>query len=282
MNITLYTIASSPFCVQAKEYLTAHNLQFEEKDVEFNKDNLNEMLTVSDHFTGVPYIHIVFDYATQAGWRGFTLEEYDQVFQAHVQNQGTVQSNQPSQASDQPQPVATEPVLQTESQQPQEETPDFPVALEQNEPESQPEPTAGMSSDILAASEHATPEPIENQAPDLSHFQADEVHQSAEPAQQGGDVATSVDTLSSQQSTQQSEPQQQLGSIMDNLMQQSNPAPTNQPNQNDVPQEITTQEPPKQMFGVSQSAMPQEQPDTQVQPQNASTVPSVTIPDFPK
>lgn len=88
MTITLYTIANSPFCTQARDYLKAKNLPFEEKDVELSKDSLHEMLTISDRFAGVPYAHVVLDDGTEAGLRGFTLQEYDQLFN-HAQNSYT-------------------------------------------------------------------------------------------------------------------------------------------------------------------------------------------------
>jgi arsenate reductase-like glutaredoxin family protein len=47
MKITVYTITDCPFCKQEKEFLTAQGLQFEEKNVQENRQFLTEMLDVS-------------------------------------------------------------------------------------------------------------------------------------------------------------------------------------------------------------------------------------------
>lgn len=82
MKVTIYTINNSPFCVSAKNYLTSKGIAYDEKDVEQNKDSLHEMLTLSDHFTGVPYVYIVKDDGTTQGIKGFTETEFDGFFNA--------------------------------------------------------------------------------------------------------------------------------------------------------------------------------------------------------
>lgn len=79
MNVTLYTISDteSDFCKQAKDFLTAHNIPFENKDVEHDRTALSAMLAVSDNFSGVP-VMVVGQGADQKVVKGFTQEEFEQ------------------------------------------------------------------------------------------------------------------------------------------------------------------------------------------------------------
>ncbi|QQG44239.1 MAG: hypothetical protein HYW86_05265 [Candidatus Roizmanbacteria bacterium] len=78
MKITVYSITDCPFCKQEKEYLTSHNLQYEEKNLETNKEFLSEMLTLSNNFAGTPVTKIDKDDGQIAVLKGFTKEEFDQ------------------------------------------------------------------------------------------------------------------------------------------------------------------------------------------------------------
>lgn len=78
MKITIYTISDCPFSKQEKEYLTSHNLQFEEKNLETNKEFLTEMLTVSNNFAGTPVTKLKKDDGQIAVLKGFTPTEFDQ------------------------------------------------------------------------------------------------------------------------------------------------------------------------------------------------------------
>lgn len=77
MKITLYTITDCPFCKQEKDYLTSHNAQFEEKNLETNKEFLTEMLAVSNNFAGTPVTKVEKDNGQIAVLKGFTKEEFD-------------------------------------------------------------------------------------------------------------------------------------------------------------------------------------------------------------
>jgi len=77
MKITVYTIKDCAFSKQEKEYLTLHTLQFEEKDLESNKDFLTEMLAVSNNFAGTPVTKIEKDDGTIVVLKGFTPTEFD-------------------------------------------------------------------------------------------------------------------------------------------------------------------------------------------------------------
>jgi len=80
MKITIYTITDCQFSKQEKEYLTAHNLQYEEKSLETNKDFLTEMLAVSNNFAGTPVTRVEKDDGSIAVLKGFTKEEFDTTF----------------------------------------------------------------------------------------------------------------------------------------------------------------------------------------------------------
>lgn len=79
MKITVYTISDCQFSKQEKEYLTSHTLQFEEKNLETNKEYLTEMLAVSNNFAGTPVTKIEKDDGQSVVLKGFTKEEFDKV-----------------------------------------------------------------------------------------------------------------------------------------------------------------------------------------------------------
>lgn len=77
MKITIYTITDCQFSKQEKEYLTAHTLPFEEKNLETNHEYLTEMLNVSNNFAGTPVTKLEKDDGTIVVLKGFTAEEFD-------------------------------------------------------------------------------------------------------------------------------------------------------------------------------------------------------------
>jgi len=79
MKITIYTISDCQFCKAEKEYLQKHNLPFEEKNLEQNREWLTEMLAVSNNFAGTPVTKIEKDDGRIEVLKGFTQEEFDQV-----------------------------------------------------------------------------------------------------------------------------------------------------------------------------------------------------------
>lgn len=78
MKITLYTVNDCQFSKQEKDYLTAHQLQFEEKNLEVNKEFLTEMLAISDNFAGTPVTKIEKDDGQSVVLKGFTQAEFDE------------------------------------------------------------------------------------------------------------------------------------------------------------------------------------------------------------
>ena len=54
MKVTIYTTNDCQFCKQEMTYLASKNIAFEEKNVQSNRDFLQEMLDVSNNFAGTP------------------------------------------------------------------------------------------------------------------------------------------------------------------------------------------------------------------------------------
>lgn len=80
MKITVYTTTDCQFSKQEKEYLASHNLQYEEKNLETNKEFLTEMLALSNNFAGTPVTRVEKDDGSIAVLKGFTKEEFDTTF----------------------------------------------------------------------------------------------------------------------------------------------------------------------------------------------------------
>ncbi len=77
MKITIYTINDCKFSQAEKQYLTSKNMQFEEKNLETNREYLTEMLNISNNFAGTPVTKIEKDDGTSVVLKGFTQSEFD-------------------------------------------------------------------------------------------------------------------------------------------------------------------------------------------------------------
>ena len=80
MKITLYTVTDCQYSKQEKDYLAANKLQYEEKNLETNKDFLTEMMAVSNNFAGTPVTRIEKDDGAIVVLKGFTKSEFDAAF----------------------------------------------------------------------------------------------------------------------------------------------------------------------------------------------------------
>jgi len=125
MKITVYTITDCLFSKQEKEYLTVNKLQYEEKNLETNKEFLTEMLAVSNNFAGTPVTKIEKDDGQIVVLKGFTKEEFDKAL-------GLTPEEKPEEKKEETLPTTAEPVnkqdealnavlqdLQTKSAEPQ-------------------------------------------------------------------------------------------------------------------------------------------------------------------
>lgn len=77
MKITIYTTTECKFSKLEKEYFASHGLQFEEKNLETNREFLTEMLAVGGNFAGTPVTKIEKDDGQIVVLKGFTPAEFD-------------------------------------------------------------------------------------------------------------------------------------------------------------------------------------------------------------
>lgn len=160
MKITLYTITECEFSKQEKEYLASHQLAFEEKNLETNKEFLTEMLAVSNNFAGTPVTKVEKDDGKIEVLKGFTKEEFDKTlgFAAKPDEKPPVQEKQaqtPAPAQSQPfdsaQGKPTQPAPQQPSQPPTQPQASPPAPQQPaNQPSSNPPPTNDPLNSILA------------------------------------------------------------------------------------------------------------------------------------
>jgi len=141
MKITVYTISDCQYSKQEKDYLKSHNLPYEEKNLEANKEFLTEMLAVSNNFAGTPVTKIEKDDGQISVLKGFTKEEFDKVLGFEVKK---------PEETTKPTPVQTAPTLDV----PQPPKPIEPVPVE---PVTEPIKT---ESEVIKPIETPAPMPI--------------------------------------------------------------------------------------------------------------------------
>lgn len=76
MKITIYTTNTCEFSKKEKDFLTSHNLPYEEKNLETNREFLTEMLAVSNNFAGTPVTRIEKEDGQIMVLKGFTESEF--------------------------------------------------------------------------------------------------------------------------------------------------------------------------------------------------------------
>lgn len=76
MKITIYTVSDCKFSKQEIEFFKSNKLQYQEKNLENNKEFLNEMLAISNNFAGTPVTKIEKDDGQIIVLKGFTEEEF--------------------------------------------------------------------------------------------------------------------------------------------------------------------------------------------------------------
>lgn len=128
MKITVYTITDCEFSKQEKEYLASHNLEFEEKNLETNREFLTEMLAVSNNFAGTPVTKVEKDDGQIAVLKGFTKEEFDQAL-GFVQAQASGSTTAPNDPTNPSTPIPGQPTtpLHTPQDNPAPLTPEPPT-----------------------------------------------------------------------------------------------------------------------------------------------------------
>ncbi len=161
MKITIYTITSCQFSKQEKDYLTAHQLSFEEKNLETNREFLTEMLTISNNFAGTPVTKIEKDDGQIAVLKGFTKEEFDKTL-------GITDTKPQQEASQSPAPIPQEPqptVPEQPAQPVQNTVPQAPTP-QANPAPAQPDPMADVLNTLAQQAVSPTPDaPAQNPTP---------------------------------------------------------------------------------------------------------------------
>ncbi len=145
MKITVYTITDCEFSKQEKEYLKSHQLAFEEKNLETNKDFLTEMLAVSNNFAGTPVTKIEKDDGKIEVLKGFTKEEFDKTLGFGPAPQQPAQPAPASASS----PTQTQPSVQPPPQQPDQPTQPQPTPSQPQQPANQPASNPPPANDPL-------------------------------------------------------------------------------------------------------------------------------------
>jgi len=136
MKITIYTITDCQFSKQEKEYLTSHQLPFDEKNLETNREFLTEMLAVSNNFAGTPVTKIDKDDGQIAVLRGFTKEEFDKVLGLTPQ------------AVPEPVKPASEPTLPTPTPPAEPSVPQTQPTEQPTQPQQSPDPMANVLNNL--------------------------------------------------------------------------------------------------------------------------------------
>lgn len=157
MKITVYTVSDCQFSKAEKEYLKLHNLPFEEKNLEQNREWLTEMLAVSNNFAGTPVTKIEKDDGTIVVLKGFTKEEFDK--ELGLTDQPVAQTNAqvnvpPSVATSTPAPSQPTP-----TQQP------TPMSNPNPTPVSQPNTTSAMNQTTTNQPSTPPQPPVQNPSP---------------------------------------------------------------------------------------------------------------------
>jgi glutaredoxin len=180
MKITVYTITDCQYSKAEKEYLKTHNLQYEEKNLETNREFLTEMLAVGNNFAGTPVTKIEKDDGKIEVLKGFTAEEFDKSLGFAKAEPTKTDSTVPSTAAA-PEP-AVKPVADSAIPTPppaavpdtkvvevaSPAVPPPPQAMDQQPAASAPDPLADILNDLQQAQQAVQTEtqpPVEPQPP---------------------------------------------------------------------------------------------------------------------
>lgn len=70
-NLTVYTIPVCPHCTNAKKFLQAHGIPFEEVNI-LDKDRLAENTMIREKYRTVPQIFFNGELFVEGGWSGLS------------------------------------------------------------------------------------------------------------------------------------------------------------------------------------------------------------------
>jgi len=159
MKITIYTVSDCQFSKAEIEYLKSHNLPYQEKNLEQNREWLNEMLAVSNNFAGTPVTKIEKDDGQILVLKGFTQEEFDQVL-SFKKEEPVVQASANVDVTPPTPPTST----QSSTNQPPSQT--FPPPPQSPQTTTPPQPTTTPSpAPPLPQTSQTNPPSFENTTP---------------------------------------------------------------------------------------------------------------------
>lgn len=121
MKITVYTTTDCQYSKQERDYLTANNLQYEEKNLETNKEFLTEMLAISNNFAGTPVTRVEKDDGSIVVLKGFTKGEFDTTFGISAEPPKTEEQKPAEEAKSEETPSAPTPTPQSTVVEPPKE-----------------------------------------------------------------------------------------------------------------------------------------------------------------
>jgi len=183
MKVVIYTQNNCQFTPQEKTYLTSKGVTFEEKNVETNKEALDEMMKLGSNFAGTPVTQITKDDGTTAVLKGFTQTEFDAALGASVQVQ-TANADVSVSASDQPIVPPMPPMDSTSSPQMPEPVPPAPMDLPSTPPMPEPMPMDSASSpQVPEPPVPPMPEPIMPSTPPSPTASADNAESAPAPVE---------------------------------------------------------------------------------------------------
>lgn len=169
MKITVYTITTCQFSKQEREYLASHGLQYEEKNLEMNREFLSEMLTVGNNFAGTPVTKIEKDDGQIVVLKGFTKEEFDKALGFEGQapaEPATAPATPPVQQAEPTQAAAPAASVQQPEPAPAAATPPAPVAEPAPAAAAPPAPADPAMASILTNLEQKASTPAQPSIPD--------------------------------------------------------------------------------------------------------------------
>lgn len=148
MKVIIYTTSDCKFSKEEIEYLKKNKLEYTEKALENNKDNLQEMLSISSNFAGTPVTQIQKDDGQTIVLKGFTRQEFDKALGIGEQPQAQTPDQTPP--AQQPTPMAS-------PQTPKEEV--------EVEPEVKPQEAQPTPAQEEPKPETSAPQPSQTQEP---------------------------------------------------------------------------------------------------------------------
>jgi len=81
MQVTVYATTTCPYCQMLKSYLKEKGVSFEEKLVDQNEKDKDEMMKESDGYLGVPFTLVVKDNSEKVKIVGFDKMLFDKTLQ---------------------------------------------------------------------------------------------------------------------------------------------------------------------------------------------------------